>query len=142
MKAPAPAALGLLTAKRPPEGLIIKSCNRRLTLKTGEPKRPRRIREMNMEFKRELPGETNSGNYAILITFLSGALGVVYGLTQISLAEAATAGGTVFLMAGALWGVIGLLFGAMLSAAVNGGFWSIPIFLILFFAVQSKITGQ
>ena len=95
-----------------------------------------------MEFKRELPGEANSGNYAIPVTFLSGALGVVYGLTQINMAEASAAGGTVFLMAGALWGMIGLVFGAMLSAAVNGGFWSIPIFLILFFAVQSKITGQ
>ncbi len=90
----------------------------------------------------ELPGEANSGNYAIFITLLSGAFGVVYGLTQIDLAEASTAGGIVFLMAGALWGMIGLVFGAMLSAAFNGGFWSIPIFLILFFAVQSKITGQ
>ena len=95
-----------------------------------------------MEYRRALGREPNTGNYAVVITFLFGAIGVVYGLAQIDPAEASSAGGTVFLMVGALWGVIGLIFGAMVSAAINGGFWSIPIFLVLFLALQSKIMSQ
>ncbi|SHN87808.1 hypothetical protein [Bradyrhizobium erythrophlei] len=95
-----------------------------------------------MESRIELAKEPNSGNYAVVITFVFGVLGVVYGLAQIDPAEASSAGSTVFLMAGALWGIIGLIFGSMISAAINGGFWSIPIFLVLFLALQSKINGH
>jgi hypothetical protein len=87
--------------------------------------------------------ETNSGNYAVVIAMLFGALGIAYGVAQIigaGPAEVSSAGGAIYLglMAGGVWGVIGLVFGAMISALINRGFWSIPIILILVLAFQSS----
>jgi hypothetical protein len=85
--------------------------------------------------------EANSGNYVVVITYFFGAVGVAYGLAQIinSSVEASSLGDTISqaLMAGGVWGMIGLIFGAMIGAAINGGFWSIPIILGLVLAFQS-----
>jgi hypothetical protein len=90
-----------------------------------------------MEYRRE----ANSGNHVVLIAFFFGALGLAYGLSQIVGIDSSGYGGPIFLAltAGATWGVIGLILGAMIGAAVNGGFWSIPIILALVFAFQYKI---
>jgi hypothetical protein len=91
--------------------------------------------------------EANSGNYVVYITFLFGALGLAYGVAQIvgtNSVEASSTGDTIFLalIAGGVWGTIGLIFGAMISAAINGGFWSIPIILVLVLAFQSNIINH
>ena len=87
-----------------------------------------------MEHRRE----ANNGNFVVVVTFLFGALGIAYGVSQIAGSdppEASSTGGIVFLAlaAGAVWGVIGLIFGATISMVVNAGFRSIPIILILVF---------
>lgn len=98
-----------------------------------------------MEYRREFQREADSGNYVVLITYFFGALGLVYGISQIvgsDPAEASSMRDTILLAfaAGGVWGVIGLIFGAMTSALINGGFWSIPIILVLVLAFQS--TGH
>jgi hypothetical protein len=89
-----------------------------------------------MEYRRV----ASSGNHVVLIAFFFGALGLAYGLTQIAGTDSSGYGGPILLAltAGGTWGVIGLIFGAMIGAAVNGGFWSIPIILVLVLALQTK----
>jgi hypothetical protein len=94
--------------------------------------------EEKMEYRRE----ANNGNYVVVITFLFGALGLAYGLAQIvGSVVASSTGDTIFLalMVGGVWGVLGLIFGAMISAVTNGGFWAVPIILVLVLAFQSKM---
>jgi hypothetical protein len=94
-----------------------------------------------MEYRRE----ANNGNYVVVITYLFGAIGVAYGASQIigsDPPEASSTGGIVFLAlaAGGVWGVIGLIFGATISAVINAGVWSIPLILVLvFLAFQLNI---
>ena len=73
-----------------------------------------------MEYRRE----ANSGTYVVFITFLFGALGLAYGVAQIVGAdsvEASSTGDTIFLalMAGGVWGMIGLIFGSGGGAPVK-----------------------
>jgi hypothetical protein len=92
--------------------------------------------------------EVRNGNYAVVITYLFGAIGIAYGASQIIGAnppEASSTGGIVFLAlaAGGVWGVIGLIFGATISALLNAGVRSIPIILILvFLAFQFNIINH
>jgi hypothetical protein len=91
--------------------------------------------------KMEYRKEANRGNHVVLIVFFFGALGLAYGLAQVVGTDSSAYGGPIFLAltAGGTWGLIGLIFGAMIGAAVNGGFWSIPIILVLVLALQTKI---
>ena len=97
-----------------------------------------------MEYRRGLGRAygSDNGNYVVVITSLFAALGLAYGISQIVGSNpigAASVGDTILLAlaAGGVWGVIGLVFGAMISALINGGFWSIPIILVLALAFQS-----
>ena len=81
----------------------------------------------------EYRNEASSGNYAVVLTFLFGALGIVCGAAQI-IPAAATGIEDVILQvlpAAAVWGIAGLIFGATISMIVSARFWSIPIVLAL-----------
>ena len=89
--------------------------------------------------------EADSGNHVVVITLFFGAAGLAYGISQLiggHPAQASSIGDTVLpaLAAGAVWGVIGLVFGALTSAVINGGFWSIPVILVLALAFQSHVA--
>jgi hypothetical protein len=92
-----------------------------------------------MEYK------ADNRNHVVILTFLFGSIGFVYGLFQIlGSVHESSAGDTLFLAiaVGGVWGVIGLVFGALISAGINGGFWSIPIAVLLVLALQSNIIGR
>ncbi|MBV8898053.1 MAG: hypothetical protein JO051_16180 [Acidobacteriaceae bacterium] len=91
--------------------------------------------------------EANRGNHVVVITLLFGAAGLAYGISQLigaNPAQASNIGDKLLpaLAAGAVWGVIGLVFGALTSAIVNGGFWSIPAMLVLALAFQSHLANH
>ena len=96
------------------------------------------------EFSREHRREANRGNYVVVLTYLFGAIGFAYGASQIIGSYSVETGiGSTALLAlagGGVWGVLGLIFGAMVSAAISGGLWSIPIILLLILAFQSHLT--
>lgn len=89
--------------------------------------------------------EADSGNHVVVITLFFGAAGLAYGISQLigaNPAQASRIGDTILpaLAAGAVWGVIGLVFGALTSALINRGLWSIPIILVLALAFQSHVA--
>ena len=85
----------------------------------------------------EYRSEANSGNYAVVITFLFGALGITYGAAQIIPAAAISTGDAILqvFLASAVWGIAGLILGATISTILSARFWSIPIVLALAFLV-------
>ena len=96
-----------------------------------------------MEYRRQ----ADSGNYVIVMTLFFGAVGLAYGISQIigtDPAQVSRIGEIILpaLAAGGVWGVIGLVFGALMSAVVNRGFWSIPIILVLALAFQSHVANH
>jgi hypothetical protein len=99
-----------------------------------------------MEYRREFSyrREANRGNYVVVLTYLFGAIGFAYGASQIIGSYSAETGiGNTALLAftvGAVWGVLGLILGAMVSAAISGGLWSIPIIILLLLAFQSHLN--
>lgn len=91
--------------------------------------------------------EADRGNHVVVIALFFGAAGLAYGISQFIGAHPAQASGigdTILpaLAAGAVWGVIGLVFGALTSALVNGGLWSIPAILVLALAFQSHLANH
>jgi len=100
--------------------------------------------EYRREFSREYRGEANRGNYVVVLTYLFGAIGFAYGASQIIGSYSAETGiGTTALLTltvGAVWGVLGLIFGAMVGAAISGGLWSIPMILLLVLVFQSHLN--
>jgi hypothetical protein len=99
--------------------------------------------EYRREFSREYRREANRGNYVVVLTYFFGAIGFAYGTSQIIASYSAETGigstALLALMVGAVWGVLGLIFGAMIGAAISGGLWSIPIILLLVLAFQSHL---
>jgi hypothetical protein len=101
-----------------------------------------------LEEKMEYIRQVRNGNYAVVITYLFGAIGIAYGASQIigsNPSEASSTGGIVFLAlaAGGVWGMIGLIFGATISAIISAGIWSIPMILgLVFLAFQFNVINH
>jgi hypothetical protein len=80
-----------------------------------------------MSFSKAVSG----GNYSVLLTGLCGALGIAYGLFLVGISDP-----NQTLIAGIVWGVIGLLSGAIISTLINARLWAIPVVLALAFLIS------
>ena len=91
--------------------------------------------------------EADRGNHVVVIALFFGAAGLAYGMSQIIGVNPAQVSNIAdkllpALAAGGVWGVIGLVFGALTSAVINGGFWSVPAILLLALAFQSHLASH
>jgi hypothetical protein len=75
------------------------------------------------------------GNYVVIFAIICGALGIAHGISQ---GMSAGAAGQYpmplmyqLLLAGTLWGVIGLLLGAITMTILNLGYWAVPVCLFI-----------
>jgi hypothetical protein len=72
------------------------------------------------------------GNYVVIVAMFCGAIGIAYGLSQgVTTGQNAMLPVYQLLIAGTMWGVVGLLIGAIAMTIPTLGYWAIPVCVLI-----------